>query len=331
MTDAPPPASVEVLLATCNGEAYLAAALDSLLAQDLAEFTLIVSDDCSTDATPRIIADYAARHPDRFSILPSFGCRLGARGNFARLVDAAHADYVLFCDQDDIWQVGKISSSLALMREMESRYGSNMPLLVHSDLVVVDESLKVLGPSFFSYSGIDPARDTLSDLLLGNVVTGCTMLANRALCDLARPVPPDALMFDHWFALVAAGLGRIACLAQPTVLYRQHEANLIGARRPGSGHLTHRIMRTVRNRDILRILCRYSLQARELGARHGTRLAPADLGKVQALAGIWRQPRHRRIVTLASCGLLTNLLFSRPGLLVLLLRDGQAERQAGDC
>jgi len=55
-------------------------------------------------------------------------------------------------------------------------------------------------------------------------------LINRALVQLALPVPGEALVHDYWLALVAAAAGQIGTVHEPLVSYRQHSANVIGAR-----------------------------------------------------------------------------------------------------
>jgi hypothetical protein len=64
--------------------------------------------------------------------------------------------------------------------------------------------------------------------MVQNYITGCTVVFNRALAARALPIPPEALIHDHWLALVAAATGRIITLRCPTMLYRQHGNNQIG-------------------------------------------------------------------------------------------------------
>ena len=66
-------------------------------------------------------------------------------------------------------------------------------------------------------------------LLRHNLVTGCTLTCNRALLDLAMPFPDRLVMHDWWLALVAAACGEIRFLEEPTVRYRQHGRNQVGA------------------------------------------------------------------------------------------------------
>jgi glycosyltransferase involved in cell wall biosynthesis len=226
------PECIDILLATCNGARYLAEQLDSLFAQSYQDWRLLVRDDVSDDATPAILDDYLNRYPDRISMVPHGGQRLGPAGNFAVLLGESSASRVMFCDQDDVWLPDKIETTLAAMTELERRHGADLPLLVHTDLRVVAEDLTPLGESFWCFQGSDPTRlTTLNRVLLQNYATGCTVMINRPLVDLALPVPAEARMHDWWLALVALVFGRVAAVSRPTVLYRQHGSNDTGAAR----------------------------------------------------------------------------------------------------
>jgi hypothetical protein len=147
------------------------------------------------------------------------------------------------------------------MHAAEAEHGRDHPLLVHTDLAVVDRRLQPISPSFWRYQNIHPAgRETLNRLLAQNVVTGCSMMLNRALRERALPIPAEACMHDWWLALVAAAFGRITHLPEPTVLYRQHGGNDTGAKRWGrdfivrralgdSGRVRDQIARTQRQAD----------------------------------------------------------------------------------
>jgi hypothetical protein len=159
--------------------------------------------------------------------------RLGAIGNFGALLAAARdagAGYVLPCDQDDVWRPDKLSRMLAAMAALEERHGRATPLLVHSDLEVVDRALRALHPSFLAYQGLrHEGRDPLRVLLVQNFVTGCASLLNAPLLDLALPLPAACLMHDWWTAQCAAAAGALGFVPEPLVRYRQHGANEVGA------------------------------------------------------------------------------------------------------
>ena len=164
----------------------------------------------------------------------------GACANFAKLLDVSNSEYCAFSDQDDIWRSDKLACALAKMREMESLYGSDVPILVFSDATVVDSGLNELNPSLFNRTKIDPSRIRPEQLILQNVANGNTMLFNAALREKAKPIPKDAFMHDHWIMLVASVFGKIACLNEATVLYRQHEKNVLGGPSVGFGYFLMR-------------------------------------------------------------------------------------------
>lgn len=225
-------AEVQVLLATYNGGRFLAQQIDSILAQTHLETTLLARDDGSTDDTPAILAGYAARYPQRVTVLVAPSADAGAKGNFLTLLRHSTAPYVAFADQDDLWLPEKLARELAALAAMAGplAHPSGTPLLCFSDLRVVDQDLHTLHESFWKHEGHKPAAARkLNRLLMQNVVAGCTMLMNRPLAELAAKMPPEAHMHDWWIALLACAFGRVTWLREPTVLYRQHGLNVFGA------------------------------------------------------------------------------------------------------
>lgn len=265
---------VTILMATYNGGEFIGAQLDSLRAQTVADWRLWIRDDGSSDDTVAKIRRYAM-HDGRVHLLETDGERLGAARSFSALLErgAAESDYLMFCDQDDVWQADKIAVTLAQMRAMEARCGSGTPILVHTDLSVADRDLKVMAPSFWRYQGLNPECTSLNRLLVQNNVTGCTVMVNRALARLSGPLPPQAVMHDWWLALVAAAFGEIGHVASPTMLYRQHGRNDTGAKRYGIGHALRQIKGGMA--QMRASLLKTQLQAGALLGRYGASLDPA--------------------------------------------------------
>src|SRR4051794_36797472 len=94
---------VSVVTITYNLEAYIREALDSFLAQvtDF-DFEVIVADDCSSDATPQIVEEYARAHPGVFKPILRRK-NIGAQPNSVSSLMAATCDYVALCEGDDFW------------------------------------------------------------------------------------------------------------------------------------------------------------------------------------------------------------------------------------
>lgn len=223
---------IDILMATYNGERYIKAQIESLLCQTYRDWHLIARDDGSMDKTVNILCEYKKRFPGRISILENKE-RLGASLNFGESLKKSTASYVMFCDQDDLWLPEKIKMSFDRMLELEAKYGKEKPLLLFTDLTVVDKELNVMAKSFWEYEGLNPDNTTINRLLIQNVVTGCTTIMNKKLKDLSIPIPPDAIIHDWWTALVASVFGHIEYIRVPTVLYRQHGRNDVGAKKRG--------------------------------------------------------------------------------------------------
>jgi len=291
-------ASIEVALATFNSARFLPELLDSLFGQTCQGFTILVSDDRSTDSTLDIIADYQRRYPGRITMLEPDQRLGGPLANFSRLIDHLKADYAFLCDHDDVWLPNKIALCLEEIRSLEARHGSSTPLLVHTDLTVVDSDLEIISPSSFLYQDIDPARNGLPSLLMVNTVSGCAAMVNRPLYERARPVPSAAVMHDHWLALVAASVGKISCIRQSTVLYRQHGGNAIGATRWGATSILDRMRQTLFEETKKKLLQRLSVQARALLSRCGDDLAAEQFRAVATLAHLWSVNRALRFILL---------------------------------
>lgn len=236
--------TIDILLATYNGERFLGEQLASLLAQSDQDFRIIARDDGSSDKTVAGLERFAAEHPERLLLLTNPGTRSGACGNFAALMRASTGPYVMLCDQDDIWHPDKVAASRLAMAGLESAHGSHAPLLIFSDLRVIDDKAVEIAPSMAAYQRLKlrSARQ-LNHFLLQNSVTGCTLLANRALIDKSLPVPAEAIMHDHWLALVASAFGSMLAIERPLIDYRQHGANAIGASSVGGYGLVRRFHR----------------------------------------------------------------------------------------
>jgi glycosyltransferase involved in cell wall biosynthesis len=91
---------VSIGLPVYNGERYLAAAVDALLAQTFTDFELIVSDNASTDATASICADYAAR--DRRIRHSRNAVNIGGAANYRRVFHLATGRYFMWAAHDDL-------------------------------------------------------------------------------------------------------------------------------------------------------------------------------------------------------------------------------------
>lgn len=220
---------IDILMATYNGEDYIVEQIESILNQSYKKWKLYIRDDGSTDMTTQILDEYEKKYPEKIVIIRDSKKGLGAKLNFAQLLSYSNSDYCMFSDQDDIWLDNKIEVSLKEMHSVECIEGKNKPILIHSDLKVVDERLNIMSESFWKYQNINPNKNEINNILVENIVTGCTMMINRELRNLCLNIPKEAIMHDWWIALVASSLGTIKHLSNCTILYRQHSNNEVGA------------------------------------------------------------------------------------------------------
>ena len=160
---------IDILLATYNGEKYLPELLSSLEQQTYTDWKLIIIDDCSKDKTIDILRSFKETSNHSVEIFINskpVGC---GKDNFFALAKKSTSDYIAFCDQDDVWLPNKLETCMQAMRNAEKE-DTSLPILIYSDLKVVDNDLNLISPSFFSYSNyrINPQ---LQHLICQNQIT----------------------------------------------------------------------------------------------------------------------------------------------------------------
>ena len=225
-------AEIAILMATYNGETYLREQLDSLMSQTFRNWTLYIQDDFSTDSTVAIIKEYQERYSN--IVLLDHDQKLGAMGNFVLMLEKVDADYFLFCDQDDVWIENKVALSLNEIKTLEDE-NPGKPVVVFTDLRVVDASLGEISSSFWEDMKINPKKlSTFARLGARRLATGCTMCFNRLAKSVSLPVSANAYMHDAWVVLSVSKQGGVMKgIPIPMVLYRQHASNVLGAVRSG--------------------------------------------------------------------------------------------------
>ena len=239
---------IDILISVFNGADFLDEQLASIVAQDIGDWHIYIRDDGSEDNSVSIIEAFVTRYPNRVSIITEPFGRLGLVASFECLLTNSSSPYIAFCDQDDVWLPQKLRLLRACMLDVESASGPQTPILVHSDLQVVDVDLALVSDSFWKYQKLKPSKmQSLERVLIQNCVTGCATMVNRALVDHALPIPKNVIMHDWWFALVAASEGKIENLSARTVKYRQHDKNDTGAKR---WNINYVLSGMFRNRDL---------------------------------------------------------------------------------
>ena len=215
---------VAILLCTMNGGAFLRQQLDSYAAQTHTQWDLWVSDDGSSDDTCAILlAQRTKWAKNRLEIVS--GPRKGFAANFLSLVcnTSIKADCFAYSDQDDVWMTDKLTLAL----EWLSTVPIGMPALYCSRTELVNATGKYIGLSQ-SFLRTPSFRNALTQNLGG----GNTMVFNDATRQLLTKAGFDVgvIAHDWWTYLAVAGCGGKVLFDQtPTVQYRQHNSNLLGA------------------------------------------------------------------------------------------------------
>ena len=218
-----------ILLATYNSERYLVEQIDSILNQTYTDWVLFIRDDGSTDRTIEIIGDYLSKNPEYIKLIVDDKRDLRSYHNFMEMLRVVNADYYFFCDHDDVWMPDKIEKCLHEMKTIEAEY-PQAPIVIHSDMKVVDQDLNVISDSFWHYSRLLPECCSFKELVCCNCVNGCTMLLNERAKEVSIPNIDYGAMHDSLVAQsVAASQGVIYAIKEPLVLYRQHIDNVVGA------------------------------------------------------------------------------------------------------
>jgi len=214
---------LSIAMTTYNGEQFLQEQLDSIINQSFSDYELIICDDKSTDATISIIQAYQKKHSNISLYLNPI--RLGSVKNFEKAITLCNSKYIALSDQDDIWEKDKLQVQIQAIKELELQ-DSTTPLMVHSDLQMIDEKNRVLQLSYFKYKNykLKNTKD-ISHMLGPCGVMGNTILINQKLKEKILPFPENIIVHDYWIALVNETQGQRATINRPLVKYRIHSTN----------------------------------------------------------------------------------------------------------
>lgn len=253
----------DILLSVYGKAPYLEEFLQSLQNQTCKDFRLLYRFDGDVFAENiNLLANtaFAEEVTDRN--------HCGVNASYEKLLAVSDAEYCLLADQDDIWHADKLAKTLNILVDTQARCGSGCPVLVHSDLRVVDAGSRVIADSMSRYQALAPEKYTLKDLIVQNNVTGCTIGCNRALAELAH-FPSEAICHDWYMALIASAFGKIVFCRESLIDYRQHGNNVFGAAP------RRRLLRKIFHRSELhKKIVKTQLQAAAFRRQFAARLLP---------------------------------------------------------
>lgn len=290
---------VNILLASYNGEKYLAEQIRSIQNQTFSNWQLLIRDDGSSDSTRQIIASFVQEDQRIHFLNPESTENIGVINSFYSLLKSDKADYYFFSDQDDVWLPDKIELTLSAAQKEDN----NQPLMVYTDLKVVDDKLAILHESMIKTQS-HHANTQLKEELTENTVTGGTSMINHALAEKWTKTT-NLLMHDWYLALLATSFGKLVYIDVPTELYRQHANNVLGART-----WTKRFKNWIRPHRLLtkywNLITKSQTQAKHLLAFE---LSKDNFELVEAFVTILEKPLFQRIQMLKHYGLKKNRWF----------------------
>lgn len=206
--------TVSVVLPTFNGEKYIAAAIDSALAQSLPPDEIIVVDDGSTDNTRNIVREYGSQ------VQCIYQANKGVSGAYNAGISVASGNYIAFLEHDDLWAVDKNARQVQCF-ENDEQLG-----MVYSPAHVLEEGQ----PSKRKVTNLDDGGGevTFAALFARNRVLNCStvMIRKSALDNVGGFLEDLPLSFDYDLWLRIAAKYKIVCLSEPLATYRIHDSNL---------------------------------------------------------------------------------------------------------
>ena len=216
----------QILLATYNGERFLRQQLDSIVNQEYKLWELLIHDDGSDDDTIMILNEYQNKYSKKIRLLNDQKTFSSASKNFFHLIKhrSREANLYCLCDQDDIWH----KSKLRLIIERYNSQKDEKPVLIHSDLSLIDNKGKLLEKSHNKLINYQKNLISKKTSFYYNPVPGCAMSINSALADKIF-YSKYMVMHDWWILLNAIHENaNVLYINLPLVKYRQHSENVCG-------------------------------------------------------------------------------------------------------
>ena len=229
---------VDILMATYNGGAFVGEQIESIRKQTDGNWRLLVHDDGSTDETVAIVKQYAAADA-RIKLVEDGVSGLGVAKNFIHLLKYSDAEYVMFCDQDDVWLPDKVEK----MRAEISKKDNNRPQVVYSNAYLWNPTKGIIS----NRNTLTYPRNLRQLLFLNTGIQGAASIFNRKAKELLMCELPYYAMHDHALLLCLITMGEVGYMDEPLMYYRQHEHNVTG-NAPGS--MTKKILQMWQNRNI---------------------------------------------------------------------------------
>ncbi len=211
--------TLSIVMATYNGERFLREQLASLYRQTLQPDEVLVIDDCSTDGTVQILEDYHTTHGLKYVVNEY---NLGVNKNFEKGLKLCKGNYIMFCDQDDVWMDNKIELMVQRM-DMLVKQNNDIPLIVSSRDTYADAEMNI-----YHDLALKEDCDSYRDTVIHHLSQGSGMLLNRKCLDYIFPIPDSytGICYDIHVGYIVAMIGKKYNMKESLMYYRVHGNNV---------------------------------------------------------------------------------------------------------
>lgn len=214
---------VAILMCSYNGASFISEQLESIQRQTHHNWSVYVSDDGSEDQTLEILQATSKQwKPGRLQLFE--GPRRGFVANFLSLtcLPGIRANFYAWADQDDVWKDNKLERAVSWLKTIPS----HIPALYcgRTELICESGTPYGLSPRFL-------LAPHFSNALVQNIGGGNTMVFNQAARELLQEAGDQIEVPSHdwWAYQLISGVGGVVHYdPDPTVLYRQHDENVVG-------------------------------------------------------------------------------------------------------
>ena len=206
---------VSVCMITFNHAAFIEQAIKSVLMQEADfDFELVIGDDCSTDGTAAIVADYQKRHPAKIRAFLREK-NLGMQKNSMQTHDACHGQYLALLEGDDYW-----TDPLKLQKQVDFLDNHRECAACFHNVLLIDDCN---GDSLtLAYSGKMKSCYTFRDIIQGNFIYTASVVARNGLFGDFPKWYFDMPMGDWPYHLLNAQYGSYGYLDEVMASYRRH-------------------------------------------------------------------------------------------------------------
>lgn len=214
---------VDILLATYNSnEKYLRKQIESLLCQTHKNIKIYISDDASPEKqVSEVLKEY--QNKDDRIILYEQNHNIGFNANFEFLLKQSTAEYIMFCDHDDIWHKDKVEKSLAKIKETNSS-------MVYVNCKQIDEQGNLIQKDYFKSKNI-PLISGKSKLAISRYAgLGCSQIITKQVKEKMIPFKPEVMAHDWLAGFIANEQNGIDYIYDELFDYRLHSSNVFGGR-----------------------------------------------------------------------------------------------------